>query len=396
MRVKLLLAAGLSLAAAACTGATPTASPDDAGLTTPTTTPAPTRERVVPDLDAVPPVDTTVRVVALDDVVFDTFDGAFVSLSRAEPSTIRRLRDAIRPIYDPEYERAGEARAWLGDDDRVIGVVAGGGAFAYPVKTLVFREIVNEELDGVPVAVTFCPLCVSGVVFDRRVDGRTLLLGNTSALYDNDMVMYDHQTGSYWHQVSGRAIVGELSGASMDLVPSLMATFAEWRALYPETLVLSNAKARAARSADPSERVKAAVNRGRFSFPVSEQATSDGRLPLGAEVLVVLLAGEEKAYALLDVAAGPANDHVGGAPVVVFGSGDAMAAYVARVGGRELTFVAADGGAFTDRETGSTWDLGGSATAGPLEGASLTLVPARRALWFAIAGSSPGVALYEP
>ncbi len=394
MRVKLLLAAGLSLAAAACTGATPTASPDDApGLTTPT--PAPTREPVVPDLDAVPPVDTTARVVALDDVVFDTFDGAFVSLSRAEPSTIRRLRDAIRPIYNPEYERAGEAGEWLADDDRVIGVAAGGGAFAYPVKTLVFREIVNEELDGVPVAVTFCPLCVSGVVFDRRVDGRTLLFGNTSALYDNDMVMYDHQTGSYWHQVSGRAIVGELSGASMELVPSLMATFAEWRALYPETVVMSNAKAQVARSSDPSERVKAAVNRGRFSFPVSDQATSDRRLPLGAEVLVVLLAGEEKTYALVDVASGPANDHVGGEPVVVFGSGDAMAAYVARAAGRELTFSAAPEAAFTDLETGSTWDLGGRATAGPLEGASLTLVPARRALWFAIAGSSPGVALYR-
>ena len=389
MRAKLLLVAGLSLFAAACAGAT--ATPDDAPRLT---TPAPTRSHVAPDLDAVPPVDTTAHTVGLADVVFDTFDGDFVSLSRAEPSTIRRLRDAIRPIYNPTYESAGEARAWLAGDDRVIGVAA-GGAYAYPVKTLVFREIVNEELDGVPVAVTFCPLCVSGIVFDRRVDGRTLLLGNTSALYDNDMVMYDHQTGSYWHQVSGRAIVGELSGASMDLVPSMTATFAEWRALYPETLVMSNAKAQAARSTDPSARIKAAVDRGRFSFPISEQATSDRRLPLGAEVLVVRLAGEEKAYALTDVAAGPANDHVGGAPVVVFGSGDAMAAYVARAGGRELTFAAAPHAAFTDRETGSTWDLGGRATAGPLEGASLTLVPARRALWFAIAGSSPGVALYE-
>ncbi len=392
MRSKFLLVAGLSLAAAACTGATPTATPHVAsGLTTP----IPTRERAVPDLDAVPPVDTTAHVVALDDIVFDTFDGSFVPLSQAEAPTIRRLRDAIRPIYNPEYETAEEARAWLADGDRVIGVTAGDGAYAYPVKTLVFREIVNEELDGVPTVVTFCPLCVSGVVFDRRVDGRTLLFGNTSALFDNDMVMYDHQTGSYWHQVSGRAIVGELSGRSVDLVPSLMATFAEWRALYPSTLVMSTGRAQAARSSDPSERIKAAVNRGRFSFPVSEAATSDGRLPLGAEVLVVRLAGEEKAYALADVSAEPLNDHVGGQPVVVFGSGDAMAAYVARAGGRELTFVAAPDAAFTDRETGSTWDLGGRATAGPLEGTSLTLVPARRALWFAIAGSSPGLPLFQ-
>ena len=151
----------------------------------------------------------------------------------------------------------------------------------------------------------------------------------------------------------------------------------------------------AATSSDPSERIKAAVNRGRFAFPVSEQATSDGRLPLGAEVLVVRLAGEEKAYALLDVAAEPANDHVGGAPIVVFGSGDALAAYVARADGRELTFVAGPGSALTDRETGSTWDLGGRAIAGPLEGTTLELVPARRALWFAVAGSSPGVGLFR-
>ncbi len=391
MRSKLLLIATLSLAAAACTGVAPTATPHDAsGPDTPT----PTRELLVPDLGAVPPVDKTAHVVGLEDVVFDTFDGSFVPLSRIDAPTVRRLRDAIRPIYNPEYDAADEARAWLGDDDRVIGLAASEGAFAYPVKTLVFREIVNEVIDGVPTAVTFCPLCVSGVVFDRRVDGRTLLFGNTSALYDNDMVMYDHETGSYWHQVSGQAIVGALSGRSMDLVPSMMATFGEWRALYPETVVMSNAKAQAARSSDPSERVKASANRGRFSFPISEQATSDRRLPLGAEVLVVRLAGEEKAYPLAAVGPEPVNDRVGGQPVVVFGTGDAIAAYVARADGRELTFAAADPTAFTDRETGSTWDLGGRATAGPLEGASLTLVPARRALWFAVAGSSPGVALY--
>ena len=104
MRAMLLLVAGLSLAAAACTGETPTASPHDAsGLTTPT----PARERVAPDLDAVPPVDTTAHTVGLEDVVFDTFDGGFVSLSRAEPSPIRRLRDALRPVSHPGYDTPG-------------------------------------------------------------------------------------------------------------------------------------------------------------------------------------------------------------------------------------------------------------------------------------------------
>ena len=395
MRFLPSLIVGLSLAAAACTGATPTPMPREAsGPTTPT----PARERVAPDLGAVPALDTAKRVVELEDVVFDTFDGSFMPLSRADASTIRRLRDAIRPIYNPEYDTADEARGWLADADRVIGLAAGDGAFAYPIRTLVFREIVNEEIDGVPTAVTFCPLCVSGVVFDRRVDGRTLLFGNTSALYDNDMVMYDHETGSYWHQTSGRAIVGELAGVSMDVLPSLVTTFSQWRALYPGTLVLNNAKAQAARSRDPTAAIQANANAGRFSFPMSDRATRDRRLALGAEVLMIKLAGERKAYALEDVRDAPANDRVGGLPVAVFGDGDSMAAYIAKADGRELTFEAVGPGAttFTDRQTASVWDLAGRATSGPLTGARLTLIPASRALWFAIAGSTPDVPLYRP
>ena len=177
-----------------------------------------------PDLGAVPPLDTERSTVELRDVVFDTFDGSFVRLPDADDSTIRRLRDAIKPIYEPTYEDAETAGAWLDGRDRVIGVEFDGTAYAYPIKTLSFREIVNEVFGERPVAITFCPLCASGVVFDRRVDGRTLLFGNTSALFNFDMVMYDHQTGSYWHQQSGEAIVGELAGKAMEPLPSLVTT----------------------------------------------------------------------------------------------------------------------------------------------------------------------------
>lgn len=93
------------------------------------------------------------------------------------------------------------------------------------MNVLNFRELVTDEIGGVPVLITYCPLCFSGVVFDREVDGLVLIFGNTSALYQSDLVMYDHQTGSYWFQVGGEAVMGTLTGARLKILPS---TTMEW------------------------------------------------------------------------------------------------------------------------------------------------------------------------
>ena len=90
----------------------------------------------------------------------------------------------------------------------MIGFVSKTETFAYPVKILNLHEIVNDAIDGAPVLVSYCPLCASGVVYSRKLDGQVLIFGNTSALFEPDLVMYDHQTGSYWFQVIGEAIVG--------------------------------------------------------------------------------------------------------------------------------------------------------------------------------------------
>ena len=97
----------------------------------------------------------------------------------------------------PSYG-AANALPCLEDDDLVLGYVAGDEAFAYPINILNFHEMVNDTIDGVPLLITYCPLCFNGVVFSRVVDGETLTFGNTSALYQSDLVMYDHQTNSYW------------------------------------------------------------------------------------------------------------------------------------------------------------------------------------------------------
>ncbi|MFA9565117.1 MAG: DUF3179 domain-containing (seleno)protein, partial [Acidimicrobiales bacterium] len=152
--------------------------------------------------------------------MFDTFDGGSTPpLPESTPELRSRLLDAIPPIDAPTY---GDATSgdWLEPDDLVLGYEAGGQPYAYPFKILNFHEVVNDRLDGLPVLISYCPLCGSGIVYDRRVDGRVLSFGNTSALYESDLVMVDRATGSYWWQVAGEAIVGPLTGTELTALPS--------------------------------------------------------------------------------------------------------------------------------------------------------------------------------
>jgi hypothetical protein len=184
---------------------------------------------------AVPAVDRSRHNVRLGDVVFDTFNGGFVRLDDALPGLISSERDAIRPVYHPRY---GSALPGLKDEDLVIGYASGRGAYAYPVKVLERRELVDAVIDGRPVLVSYCPLCGSGVVYSRVVRGRTLLFGNTSALYQSDLVMYDYETGSYWFQAAGEAIVGTLTGQRLHPLPSVTMRWGRWRRLHSGTRLL--------------------------------------------------------------------------------------------------------------------------------------------------------------
>ena len=114
---------------------------------------------------------------------------------------IERLRDAIWSIYEPGYEDV-TGGGWLNDRDLVLGYVGLDAEYAYPIKMLNFHELVNDVIDGIPVLVTYCPLCGSGIVFDRQLGGEVLVFGNTSALFENDLVMFDYETESYWFQTA--------------------------------------------------------------------------------------------------------------------------------------------------------------------------------------------------
>ena len=338
-----------------------------------------------------PDLDLSVHNVPLEEVYFDTFDGGSVRLSDSTSELRAGLLDAIPPIDRPVYGDPIEGD-WLEATDLVLGYVAGDQAYGYPFKILNFHEIVNDELDGIPVLISYCPLCRSAIVYDRRVDGEVLSFGNSSALYESDLVMVDRNTGSYWWQVAGSAIVGTLTGASLDPLPSVVASWADWKTQHPDTLILT----RDTGFSRPYERDSFGsyadyLDSGQFAFPVSE-ASRDGRLQPAALVVGVVFDDVVRAYPVDDLV-DPINDDVAGNPIVIFPTEGGAAVFESIVDGETSVFELRDG-ELIDTATGSVWTAGGVAVSGTLEGSVLAPVASRTTFWFAFVGAFPEVELY--
>ncbi|MBO6783305.1 MAG: DUF3179 domain-containing protein [Alphaproteobacteria bacterium] len=163
------------------------------------------------------------------------FETRIIELSEIDDDG--NTRDSIPPVRQPKYKPAAEVID-VGPLEPVLSVGINGDFRAYPLRILLWHEIVNEEIGGVPVLVSYCPLCNSGVVFDRRVDGRLLEFGNTGRLRHRDMVMYDIQTESWWQQFTGEALIGELSGRTMTPIPARLESLAKFRERAPDGLLL--------------------------------------------------------------------------------------------------------------------------------------------------------------
>jgi hypothetical protein len=153
-------------------------------------------------------------------------------------------KDGIPSIDDPKFVAVGESSG-VGETEPVISLDIAGDRRAYPLQVLIWHEIVNDTVGGVPVAVTYCPLCNSSVVFERRVDGRALEFGVTGNLRNSDLVMYDRQTESWWQQFTGEAIVGEMAGQTLRMRPSRVEPLASFRARAPDGKLLVPRDARA-------------------------------------------------------------------------------------------------------------------------------------------------------
>ncbi len=161
-------------------------------------------------------------------------------------------RDGIPALDAPQFIRANQAV--IAAREPVVTVeIIGSEPRAYPIRYLMWHEIVNDTVGNVPIAVTFCPLCNSFITFDRRTENGNLSFGVSGLLRNSDMVMYDRETESWWQQATGEGIVGELTGAELNVLPTWMESWAEFTARNPNGLVMAEPAHRRAYGRNPYE-----------------------------------------------------------------------------------------------------------------------------------------------
>ncbi len=149
-------------------------------------------------------------------------------------------KDGIPSIDAPQFQPVADETD-VKPNEPVIGLEINGDARAYPaypLRILIWHEIVNDTVGGEPVAVTYCPLCNSAVVFERIVKGQETTFGTTGKLRNSDLVMYDRLTESWWQQFTGEAIVGEMTGTQLDILPARLESLAQFRARHPDGQIL--------------------------------------------------------------------------------------------------------------------------------------------------------------
>ncbi|EDQ32479.2 Protein of unknown function (DUF3179) [Hoeflea phototrophica DFL-43] len=147
-------------------------------------------------------------------------------------------RDGIPSIDDPAFLPVAQA-AGLDDKEPVMSVVIDGEARAYPLRVMIWHEIVNDTLAGRAIAVTYCPLCNAAIVFDRTVEGSETTFGTTGKLRNSDLVMYDRETDSWWQQFTGEAITGARTGVELEVIPSRLEAWETFRTRHPDGEVLT-------------------------------------------------------------------------------------------------------------------------------------------------------------
>jgi hypothetical protein len=280
-------------------------------------------------------------------------------------------------------------------------VELGGALRAYPIQILVWHEIVNDEIAGHPVAVTYCPLCNSTVAFSRVVEGEPVEFGTTGMLRNSDLVMYDRSTESWWQQITAEAVVGQRTGAKLDVLPSQILSWGELRRLHPDARVLSRDTGF---ERDYGTSPYGGYDTDPDSKPFLLEGEPDRSLPPKERVAAVRTGRSAVVYPFSRLRTdAPVNDELGDGPIAVFYDPDvasaldspliaagrdvgAAAVFDREVSGRELEFLPGPRtGTFRDRQTGSVWDMSGRASAGRLEGARLDQVPHDDQFWFALA-----------
>ncbi len=299
-------------------------------------------------------------------------------------------KDGIPSIDEPNFVTASKAN-FVSDDDLVLGLQINGETKAYPLFILVWHEIVNDVVGGVPVAVTYCPLCFTNQVFERTVNGQITEFGTSGKLYNSNLVLYDRNTDSQWSQAMGIAITGELTGTSLKRVPFDVAKWSDWKILYPETLVLTTKTGHVrAYGSDPYGDY---YTDPQIIFPVENK---DDRLHPKEIILGFDNGNIYKEYTLADIEQKVViNDEIDDKKLLLISLYPEMArAFNRVVDDTVLEFQYIDG-KIVDMQTNSQWNFDGQAIEGQLKGTHLQREVFSPGFWFEWVAFHPDTLVYS-
>jgi len=317
------------------------------------------------------------RSINLDEIVFQAVE-----------------RDGIPPIHNPRFEKA-KSVTWLNKREPVIVIENNKKAKAYPLQILIFHEIVTDSINNIPITVTFCPLCNASLVYNRKVHGKTLVFGVSGSLRKSDLVMYDHQTHSWWQQFTGTGIVGDYTGTQLDLIPSKVVAFEDFQTNFPNGLVLSRDTGFNRLYGENPYAGYDSVDRSPFYFD-----PHDPRIRPMERVLAIQDMATSRIYPLSRLKRHSViNDSINNKAIVIFSkkgmlsvldktdieeskSLPSAAAYSRVVNGIKLTFKNVSTN-IVDTQTDSVWNILGLATQGVLKGTQLKQID--RGVHFAFA-----------
>ena len=293
-------------------------------------------------------------------------------------------KDGIPSIDNPIFISQVKANKWIGSSEPVIAFTHRGEARAYPLQILIWHEIVIDHFKETPVLITFCPLCYSAIVFDRRIDGETHEFGVSGFLRHSDMIMFDRKTESLWQQFTGEAVVGDYTGKSLKILPSQIMSFKQFREAYPIGMVLSKETGYERSYGENPYTGYDNINNSPFFI----DDLPDARLKPIEKVIGVRLNNKQKAYPYsVTQKKKIINDSISETPIVIFHTGGAKSALDASkisqsredgstgvfsrtLDDQILTFTY-ENGQIKDNQTESIWNISGMATEGPRKGQQL-------------------------
>jgi hypothetical protein len=314
----------------------------------------------------------------------------FLDGERSEPENMRiRIGeiywggvpvDGIPPLDNPTMVAPSEAD-YLVDEDLVFGLEIDGDARAYPLRVLGWHEMMNDVVGGVSVALAYCTLCGSGILYETAVEGRTapFVFSSTGLLYRSNKLMYDRETDSVWNQFTGEPVMGSLvdSGIRLKIRPLAITSWAKWRARHPETTVVS---------IDTGHRRdygSGVVYRDYFASPaLMFPALVQDEIRLRAKDYVFALRDFAVAKAWpLDLFEGGKviNDTLGDKSVVLIGDAESRTVRAYARGGRRFE---GDAGATSLTAGSESWQVEEAYLLGP-DGTKLPRLPGHIAYWFA-------------